>query len=105
MKARTIIIDYNFLTTAHLRKILNKETCDFHKFIKNLSLYFELKIYSKRKKDAVMQYLEKHDLVDNISTITSKKEPCLLFLNLDSMNSIDYLIAAYFHKPIELAKY
>ena len=105
MKSRTIIVDYNFLTTAHLRKIFNKETCDFHKFIKNLSFYFEIKIYSKQKKDVVLQYLNEKGLINDISAIISKKESCLLFLNLDSMNSIDYLIKAYYENPIELINF
>jgi len=96
IKTRTIIIDYNFLVNAHLRKIVNKETCDFHKFVKNLSFYFELKIYSRKNKDLIMKYLEENDLSDNISEIISKKESCLLFLNLDSMNSLDYLVKAYY---------
>jgi len=95
-KYRTIIIDYNFLVNAHLRKIANEETCDFHKFVKNLSFYFELKIYSRRNRDLIMKYLEENDLNDNISGIISKKESCLLFLNLDSMNSLDFIVKSYY---------
>ena len=102
MKSRTIIIDYNFLTTAHLRKLFNKNAVDFHKFVKNLYFNFELKIYSRRGKDKVIQYLEENDLIDNISEITSKKEPCLLFLDSGSMYSIDDLVLAYYDKSPEL---
>ena len=95
MENRIIIIDFDFLENAHLRKITNKNTCDFHKFVKNLSLHFIIKIYSNRGKTIALKYLEENNLIDYIHEIISEKQDRFLYIDIDSMNNIDKLVEIY----------
>ena len=90
----TIIIDFNFLVNANLRRLANKDTCDFYQFLKYLSQNFILKIYSDKKKP-VEDFLIENRLIDYIADIVTETDTECLYIDIDSMQYIDYIVESY----------